>query len=115
MFEKLTNLKSVRSSNNAFGFYVAYLFLGMLLGALAGGFATIFEDSGDYSSSLIAGNIIVVPYVLAIGLKISIDKNLGLLYYALSIIGAILAVFGGCLLGLIPATYMSTRNIVDMK
>lgn len=114
MFEQLTNLKSVRSNTNALGFYLAYLFLGLLLGGLAGALTELMPE-WDYNTSLLAGNVIAVAFVLAICLKISHIKKLGLMYYALSILAAILAVYGGCLLGLIPASYMSTLNINNIE
>jgi hypothetical protein len=43
------------------------------------------------------------------------SKNLGFSYYALSIAGGILALFGGALLGLIPSAYISTMQIIKKE
>ena len=112
MFENLTNFKSVRSLSNAIGFYLAYLFIGLLLGAIAGGVAGFFSD---INGSMIAGNIIAIPYVITIGLIVTNSKNLGFSYYALSIAAGILALFGGALLGLIPSAYISTMQIINKE
>ena len=112
MFENLTNFKSVRSLSNAIGFYLAYLFIGILLGAIAGGVAGFFSN---INGSMIAGNIIAIPYVIAIGLIVTNSKNLGFSYYALSIASGILALFGGALLGLIPSAIISTMQIIKKE
>lgn len=100
-----------------FGFYIVYFLIGLLVGALGGtlgGAVTGAAPGPDsFAVGLKWGIFFVVPYVLIVGLVIPFKKKLGLGYYVLGLVGGIVAVYGGGLLGLIPAAFMTTRQTLQ--
>ena len=115
MFKKLTDFAHKRTALEAIGFYLAYLVLGILLGVL---FAVIFgilagvTQEKAYDTGVLTGS--VVALVFSIGLPIMIlqqKKQLNNFGYILLIaLAGVLAVFAGCLAGLIPAAFLTTRT-----
>lgn len=106
MFSKLTDYSYKRNTKEAVGFYIAYLLLVTLLSALAG---ALF--GGDFQSGWQLGTkvAVIVSTLLSFILlfKRKLIGNFG--YILLAILAGILAYFGGGLLGLIPAAYISTK------
>lgn len=113
MFNNLTKFDYVRNKKEAFGFYLAYLFLGAICGGLA---ALIFANQGsDSSESFNNGmeiGIIVAPiYCLALGFAIlRARKERQFSEIILIIVSAIISYFFGVLIGLIPLAYLTTKN-----
>jgi hypothetical protein len=114
MFKDLMAFAMVRTPLQAFGFYIVYFLIGLLVGALGGTLGGAFTGVAPGADSFAVGAkwglVFVVPYVLLVGLIVAFNKKLGLGYYVLALVGAILAVLGGGLLGLIPAAFMTTRQ-----
>ena len=110
MFSNLMDLKFQRSVKQAFGFYIAYLFLIMLVGALlAGRYALVTGNSG-FEVGAKVGNIVAVVFVLGITSTIVSQKKMLNFTVLLSVVfSGVLALFLGGLGGLIPAAYLSTK------
>ncbi|MFI4919909.1 MAG: hypothetical protein ACHP65_10185 [Legionellales bacterium] len=115
MFKGLMSFAMVRTPVQALGFYIVYLLIGMLIGGLAGAIGGIVMGPSPGSSSIEVGlkwgMLANIPYVLAIGAVIVAKKKLGLGYYVLALVGAIVAIFGGSMFGLIPAAFITTRKV----
>lgn len=112
MFKNLFDFSYKRSALEAFGFYLAYFFLIILGAMLAGGLiGAIFPSSASVYGYRLGLTVAVgaCVYLSSIVLvKKNLLKNYG--YLLLVILSGILALFGGGLLGLIPAAFLSTRK-----
>jgi len=110
MFNNLTHLDYKRSKKEAFGFYLAYLFLIILVGATLGGLAVImFGDAGpDFATRMGTFGAFVVCTVLSFLIlkEKGLMKKFSSLIYI--IISGTLSIIGGGLLGLIPVAYLTT-------
>lgn len=97
-----------RGVGGAIVFYVAYLVVIILLGAIAG--AVTGLATGDYGLSFNAGVLVAIIICLYLPYQITVKKNLKgeFKYTLITIISGLLAVLGGGLLGLVPAAYLST-------
>lgn len=109
MFKNLTNFGYQRSVKDAIGFYIAYLVLIIMIGALFGGIlgaATQIDNVG-----LGAGTIVAVIVSLTLSfLILKRKKSLGKFsFIALALLSGLLAIFLGGLAGLIPVAYLTTR------
>jgi uncharacterized Tic20 family protein len=107
MFRDLLLLEKDRTGKEALGFYLAYLLLTVLLGALAGVLAVISATPAEgYMMGRFAGIIFCIVLSFAILYKKKRLQSFGLvLIVVLSGLGAI---FLGGLLGLVPAAYLTT-------
>lgn len=112
MFKNLTNFAYKRDIKEAIGFYLAYLFLIILLATLFGGLMGLLADLDSFKFGMSVGNIVAI--VMAIGISILILKKKNLLgnfgFIVLVLLSGLLAFFGGSLLGLIPAAFLTTRE-----
>ena len=116
MFKNLTNFSYKRNWKEAIGFYLAYCIVGFILGGIGGAFsgiqsgATTFGEG--FSSALRVGAMIAIVYCLAIAILVLVQRKLykNFWYVILALLGAILAAFGGSLLGLIIPAFMTTRG-----
>jgi hypothetical protein len=110
MFKGLVNFGLERTGKQALGFYLAYLFLSIILGALTGGIYGAITGDQSFEGGLRAGQIMAIFYCL--GLAIAVANNKGLFSSFKSILLVVtsgaLAVFIGALGGLIPIAYLST-------
>ncbi len=112
MFEKLGELRMVRTNKQAVGFYLAYLLGFVLLGALIGGvMGAIFGDIIEQTAFKVGG-LMSVALTLGLGSailnkkKLNNETNLWLVVLA----GGVLALFGGGILGLVPVAYLTTKK-----
>lgn len=118
MFTKLTEFGYKRSGKEAFGFYIAYLFFGIVLGALAGAlYASVTLDGNSgYEDGVSAGQrvggVISILYPLVLAFLVVTRRNLtkDFLSIILAVLSGILGIFGGGLLGLIPVAYLTTKK-----
>lgn len=111
MFKNLTDFSYKRSKKEAVGFYLGYLVVIVLVAGLLGGVIGLaFGDKG-VEAGLRFGNIIAIVVSLGLSFAILSKKklmsNFGLILVALA--SGVFAFFGGGLLGLIPAAYLSTK------
>lgn len=102
----------VRNWKGATLFYLGYLLLALLLGFLFGGLAGALTASNSFEAGQRAGIIVGVVLTLVLGYLVLYEKkqlrNFG--YWMLVLLGGILALFGGGLLGLIPVSFLTTRE-----
>ena len=113
MFKNLTNVKYKRTAKEALGFYLAYFFLALLIGGLAGALVGgLANQRSVFDMSLRVGNVVAIIFSAGISYYILKAKKLTNRYgfLVLAILAGILAGFGGALLGLIPAAYLTTKK-----
>ena len=111
IFKNLTDFGYQRSTKEAIGFYIAYLFLIIIFGALIGfGLGSIMQND-TYGFGLRVGNIIAV--VVSLGISFLILKEKKLLgnfgFILLALLSGVLSIILGGLGGLIPAAYLTTK------
>ncbi len=111
MFKKLTDYSYVRSTKEAVGFYIAYFFVAVLTGALAGVVSTIIFPSQDIMTlGVRVGSVIAILIVVLLAIAMLSKKKLTgeYKYILIALLAGLLSVLGGSLLGLIPVAYLST-------
>ncbi len=107
----MTDFSFKRSRKQALGFYLGYLVLIVLVGAVVGALFGLISGGGNLDLVLRIGNIMAI--LLALGLSFAIlskkklTDNFGLILVAL--LSGLLAFVGGGILGLIPVAYLSTK------
>jgi len=111
VFTNLTDFAYKRTTKQALGFYLAYLLLIIILGALSGVLAGLALGENSYAIGLRVGNMVAILSVLVLSFVIlhkkSLFKNFSLIIIAL--LSGVLAIIGGGLLGLIPAAYLTKK------
>lgn len=114
MFKNLTDFGYQRTAKEAFGFYLAYFFLTLIIAGLAGGLVgAIGADSNESGFTLGTRVGTIIAIVVSIGLAFLVIKekkqtnNFG--YLILVVIAGLVALFFGGLGGLIAAAYLTTR------
>jgi len=112
MFKNLTDFAYKRNRKEALGFYLGYLILIVVVGALAGALFGLASGQENFELGLRIGNIIGILASLGLSFAVLSKKglmnNFGLLLLAL--LSGLLAFIGGGLLGLIPAAYLTTKK-----
>ena len=121
MFKKLTDFSYQRNKKEAFGLYIAYVFLAILLGFLVGAIYALVSGDESFEAGVRAGNIMAIFYCLGLAITVAHFKG-GFTSFkniVLIILGGLLAVFVGALGGLIPVAYLSTlgdpRNLCEQQ
>ena len=117
VFNQLTNFAYQRNWKEAVGFYVAYLLLMIIVGAVLGGVGgnLFVSPASDFSMGFNFGVRIgtVAAIVLTLVLCFLVLKKKNLLnhfgFIILAILSGLLAVLGGGILGLIPVAYLTTK------
>ncbi len=119
MFSELTNFGYKRTGKQAFGFYLAYLFLLMIIGGILA-FLLVPSDVSTDSEAFAAGAqvgarfvpiAVIILSVLVLNAKKSLTEFKNILLVVLS---GFLAILGGGLLGLIPVAYLTTTDGVEV-
>lgn len=109
MFKNLTDFTYKRSASEAFGFYLAYLFLGLIIAFMIG--ALISVAGFDNIDEVRVGAVFAVLFTIFLSVVMLYKKegfnSFG--HIVLAVLAAILSVFGGFILGLIPLAYLTTR------
>jgi len=111
MFKNLTQFSYKRTPLQALGFYIAYLILIALVAGIMGAVIGLAIGSGDFETGFRFGNLIAIVSVIGLSFLILKSKNLmgNFALILVALLSGVLAYFGGGLLGLIPAAYLSTR------
>lgn len=115
MFKELTNFAHKRTGSQAFGFYIAYLVLLMLLGGILA-FVLVPSDVQTEAEAFEAGAAIGAKFapiaVVTIGVLVAQAKKMLGSFQAIFMIvlAGVLAIAGGGLLGLIPVAYLTTQD-----
>jgi len=106
MFKKLVDFDYKRTTKEALGFYLAYLLLNFVVGAVIG---TLAQQ--DFSTSWTLGSYGAVVTQFILGILIIRNRNLykNFVYIILVLLSVGLSYWGGGLLGLIPLAYLTTR------
>jgi hypothetical protein len=114
MFENLSDLRYVRSSRQAIGFYIAYVLLGImaisLLGAIlfATGLLGADGDEAQQSAESVVHYMVMV-YCMAMAYFVAAKKNISIAHMSLAIVGAgFLSIFD-VLGGMIVPAYLTTK------
>ena len=107
LFADLTKLAKIRSGWEAFGFYLAYLCLGLLLAAFAGGVSDFFVKASNFREGFAAGTkfghfTAVVFCPLVSFLILWAKRNYSFAGISLMIVSGLLALAVGMIGGLIP-------------
>lgn len=112
MFKNLTDFAYKRKVKEAIGFYLAYLFLIILLSGLFGGLMGLLTGQDNFEFGMRVGNIVAIVVVLGISVLILKKKNLldNFGHIILILLSGLLAFFGGGLLGLIPVAFLTTKE-----
>ena len=118
MFNKLTDFSYKRNKKEAFGFYLAYFFLALIIGACMGAVLNVSSTPMTFEEGLNAGmDSIVLPavimlYIAIISVLVLIKRKLHhkFVYLILAGVACLLSVFGGALLGLIIPAIMTTKG-----
>jgi len=113
MFRHLTDFSYRRTIRDAVGFYLAYFGLIVIGGFLVGALAGVVMGGGDsvYEIAVRIGTLFAIIVCVVLSFTILQKKRLmgNLGYVAVAVSSGILAIFGGALLGLVPAAFLSTR------
>jgi len=100
MFKDLTKFGTHRTTNQAIGFYIAYLIATMLVAMIAAG---LFGAGASNSDAFATGVRIGSAVAILVSVGGGEFKNI-----LIGLLAGILAYFGGGLLGLIPVAYLTT-------
>ena len=120
MFSELTNFGYKRTGKQAFGFYLAYLFLLMIIGGILAFLlvpADVTSDSEAFAAGAQVGArfvpiAVIILSVLILNAKKSLTEFKSIL---LVVLAGFLAILGGGLLGLIPVAYLTTTEGVEVE
>jgi TIR domain len=112
MFGEIMNFNYQRSAKQAFGWYLMYVLVGLVLGAVSGYLAGLFvkEDDGFHIGRL-AGQFSAVPLNILLGTLLIWHRKKDAPNLLLVLAGAILSAIGGALGGLIPLAFLSNRPV----
>ncbi|OGZ97511.1 MAG: hypothetical protein A2676_01185 [Candidatus Sungbacteria bacterium RIFCSPHIGHO2_01_FULL_51_22] len=117
MFKHLTEFSYQRTAKEAFGFYLAYLVIIILLGMLSGGIAgvAVGPTDNDFDMGVRIGTVFAILASLILTTLVVYKKKLhqNFLYVLLVIVAGGLAILGGGILGLIPAAYLTTKPVEE--
>lgn len=112
MFRDLTSLRKKRSGLEAFGFYIAYLGLGLLLAGFAGGISDFFQGAASfmdgYKMGAQYGHLVAVMYCpLLCVLILRAKKSYTFVSLLLVPTSGLLAIYMAMLGGLVPAALLT--------
>ena len=112
MFRDLTSLRKKRSGLEAFGFYIAYLGLGLLLAGFAGGISDFFQGAASfmdgYKMGAQYGHLVAVMYCPLLCVLILRAKT-SYTFVSLLLVptSGLLAIYMAMLGGLVPAALLT--------
>ena len=112
MFSQLANFGFKRTAKQAFGFYISYLLLGLVLGFVVGGIAGLLDPDNSQQAGLLAGQIMVIPYVMTLAILVAVKRSLLKSFTVIFLLAltALLSLALGALGGLIPVSFLTTRE-----
>ena len=114
MFKNIKNFAYKRNWKEAMGFYLTYLFFGLILGAVLGAIVVLvgavninnYDQLGRFAVYFSGTYCAIISGLLLT--KKKLWGNLG--YVFLAFLGIFLAVGSGTLLGLIIPAFITTKN-----
>jgi TIR domain len=112
MFGEIMNFNYQRSAKQAFGWYVMYVLVGIVIGGVCGYLVGLFvkEDEG-FNIGRLAGQFSAVPFNILLGTLLIWHRKKDAPNLLLVLAGAILSAVGGALGGLIPLAFLSNRPV----
>ena len=112
MFKNLVNFSYTRSTKEAFGFYIAYLIITMVLGGVAAQFAGLLVNQNDsFEFGLRIGSAVAILLTFTVTALIMKEKKMfnSFKYIMIGLLSPVLAMFGGALLGFIPTAFLTKK------
>jgi len=112
MFAEIMNFNYRRSAKQAFGFYLMYLLVGLVIGAVSGYLVGLFVKADEgFNIGRLAGQFSAVPFNILLGTLLIWHRKKDAPNLLLVLAGAILSAVGGALGGLIPLAFLSNRPV----
>jgi hypothetical protein len=114
MFAEIMNFNYQRSALQAFGWYLIYLLVGIVIGAVSGYLAGIFIKGGfdeGFNIGRMAGQFSAVPYNILLGTLLIWHRKKDVPNLLLVLAGVFLSAVAGALGGLIPLAFLSNRPV----
>jgi hypothetical protein len=115
MFAEIMNFSYQRTGKQAFGWYLIYLAIGIVLafavGQMAGMFGATIEDTARIGFK--AGQLSAIPYHLALAVLLLWHRAKDASGIMLALAGIVLSVLLGSLGGLIPLAFLSRRPVIE--
>ena len=114
MFAEIMNFNYQRSAKQAFGWYLMYFLVGIVIGAVSGYLAGIFIKGGfdeGLNIGQMMGQFSAVPYNILLGILLIWHRRKDAPNLLLVLAGVILSVILGALGGLIPLAFLSNRPV----
>jgi uncharacterized membrane protein YeaQ/YmgE (transglycosylase-associated protein family) len=112
MFGEIMNFNYQRSAKQAFGWYLMYVLVGLVLGAVSGYLAGLFVKADEgFNIGRLAGQFSAVPLNILLGTLLIWHRKKSAPNLLLVLAGAILSAIGGALGGLIPLAFLSSRPV----
>lgn len=108
MFSKLTDFGVKRDTQQAVGFYLAYLVAIIVIAMIAA--VLVAPIGGGYLIGVRVGSNVAVVGSLVLSFLVLQKKNLlnDFKFLLIGLLAGLLAFFGGGVLGLIPVAYLTT-------
>jgi len=111
MFRELMSFSYQRTALQAFGWYLIFLIMGFILGAIVGallaaGRAPVVQT---FNGAFLIGQIIIIPYHVILAVALLWSRRKSALNVLLAIVGVLLSALLGALGGLIPLAVLTTR------
>ena len=112
MWSELTNFGFKRTKKQAFGFYLAYLVLIMLIGFVVGAASSVITGMDSFSAGVKVGTVVALIACVYITYQVVQKKNLfSFGYLLLILLSGALAVTAGGILGLIVPAVITTKDL----
>jgi len=117
LFSHLKDLSYQRSASEAFGFYIAYFLLFLVIAAIIGGLSTFYSSDEAEVLQMASRLGIVTVTIISIGLAFCVLRKKNLLKQPTSIgiiiLVGLCAMFGGALLGLLPIAFLTMKKPIS--
>jgi hypothetical protein len=103
-----------RSAKQAFGWYLMYLLIGLVIGAVCGYLAGLFVKGDEgFQIGRLAGQFSAVPYNIVLGTLLIWHRKKDAPNLLLVLAGALLSTVSGAIGGLIPLAFLSNRPVME--
>jgi hypothetical protein len=109
MFGEIMNFNYQRSAKQAFGWYLMYVLVGIVIGGVSAYLAGVFNP--DFDQGYNVGRFSAVPFNILLGTLLIWHRKKDAPNLLLVLAGAILSSFAGALGGLIPLAFLSSRPV----
>ncbi len=112
MFGEIMNFNYQRSAKQAFGWYLMYVLVGIVIGAVSGYLVGLFVKADEgFNIGRLAGQFSAVPFNILLGTLLIWHRKKDAPNLLLVLAGAILSAIAGALGGLIPLAFLSNRPV----